>query len=137
MLEGASEGLDFIKKVGLPIGIVTHANPEWTWKKYNWLGLKRFVNWDDIFIVDENGHKTAESWRRAISYFGQSPDQCAVVGDSPRSDINPAWEIGVKHCFLVEDRKQWAIHKQPVDPSVKIIHRLDQIAEAALNGQLS
>jgi FMN phosphatase YigB (HAD superfamily) len=119
MVEGAEAGLGFIKKMEIPIGIVTHAGLEWTWKKYNWLALRRFIEWDDVFIVDENKHKTSESWVQAIRYFGLSAEECAVVGDSPRSDINPAWEAGVRHCFLVEDPRQWSVHNQPVDPSVK------------------
>lgn len=129
MMEGAEEGLQFIKKVGVQIGIVTHAGREWTMNKYNWLDLERFVNRNDIFIVDENGHKTSESWLQAIQYFGLNSKQCAVVGDSPRSDINPAMEVGVKHCFLVEDPNQWSVHNQPVHESVKKISSLKQIVD--------
>lgn len=132
MMKGAEEGLGFIKNVGVPIGIVTHASLDWTWKKYDWLDLGRFVNKDEIFIVDENGHKTSESWTQAIQYFGLVPEQCVVVGDSPRSDINPAREAGVRHCFLVEDPNQWSVHNQPVDQSVKKIGNLGQIVEALL-----
>ncbi len=135
VMEGAEEGLMFIKETGISIGIVTHAGPEWTWKKYNWLGLKRFVEWDDVFMVDENKHKTSESWAQAIRYFGLSVGECAVVGDSPRSDINPAWEVGVRHCFLVEDPGQWSVHNQPVDLGVKRISHLGQIAEVVLSSK--
>jgi FMN phosphatase YigB (HAD superfamily) len=132
MLEGAEEGLEFIKKVEMPIGIVTHASKKWTWKKYNWLDLKRYLDWDDVFIVDENKHKTSESWQQAIRYFKLRAEECAVVGDSPRSDINPAWETGVRHCFLVEDPRQWSIHKQPVNPSVNRINNLTKIPDVVL-----
>jgi len=121
-LNGAEEGLAFIKRSGIPFGIVTHANRHWTWQKYNWLRLSRFLTWDNIYMVDENGHKTGESWRQAMEYFSVSPDKCAVVGDSPRSDINPASKIGVKHCFLVESSiKRWSIHDQPVNPATIVI----------------
>ena len=134
IFEGAEKGLNFISKVGIPVGVVTHANTEWTYRKYNWLGLTRWMDWDDIFIVDENGHKTPESWREATRYFRVSPGECAVVGDSPRSDINPAREIGVKHCFLVEDPKQWSVHNHSVDEDVKKISDLSQIAEIDNSG---
>jgi FMN phosphatase YigB (HAD superfamily) len=132
MSEGADEGLEFIKNVDLPMGIVTHAGQEWTWKKYEWLELNRFMNWDDIYIVDENKHKTSESWSDAIKYFGLKSKECAVVGDSPRSDINPAWNIGVRHCFLLEDPRQWILHNQPVDASVKRIRNLKEIPDVVL-----
>lgn len=121
--------VDELAKVDIPIGLVTHAGSEWTWRKFNWLDLGRFVSWDDVFIVDENKHKTSESWREAVRYFGLRPEQCAVVGDSPRSDINPAWEAGIRQCFLVEDLKQWSVHNQPVDEKVKKIANLSQIVD--------
>ena len=129
MMDGAEEGLQIIKNVGIPIGIVTHAGRDWTIMKYDWLNLARFAQIDEIHVVDENGHKTSESWLQAIESFGLTPRDCAVVGDSPRSDINPAMEAGVEHCFLVEDPNIWSIHNLPVDQSVKRIKTLKQIIE--------
>ena len=132
MLEGAEAGLELIEGTGVPIGIVTHADVEWTWRKYKWLDLARFVNRDEVYIVDPNGHKTKESWKEAMAYFGLVPDQCVVVGDSPRSDINPARELGVKHCILVEDKNQWSVHHQEVDEGVKRVSKLSEIPEILL-----
>lgn len=129
-LPGAENGLKFLKKTNQQIGIVTHANQAWTWAKYNWLDLKRFVDWDDVYIVDENGHKTSESWRQSINYFRLKPYECLGVGDSPRSDINPLRSLGVRHCFLINDPNLWSIHRQPVDPSVRLIDNLSQIPDA-------
>lgn len=134
MMKGVDEGLGFLTKVGIPVGIVTHADPEWTWRKFNWLDLKRFVKWDDIFVVDQNKHKTSESWQQAIEYFHLKPEQCAVVGDSPRSDINPAWSIGVRQCFLVKDPNQWSVHNQSVNESVREIENLSQIVNVISEG---
>lgn len=128
-LPGAQEGLTFLKKTNQPIGIVTHANKDWTWEKYNWLKLHRFVDWDDVYTVDENSHKTAESWRQSINYFRLKPNECAGVGDSPRSDINPLWQIGVRHCFLVDDSNLWSVHQQPVDINVRLINNLSEIPD--------
>lgn len=127
--QGAESGLQFFKRAGCPIGIVTHAGHEWTWRKYNWLGLDRFVDWDGVFWVDEKKHKTAESWQEAFRFMGVKPEEVAVVGDSPRSDINPAIELGVKHCFLVEDPDQWSVHNQPVGPDVIRIMQLTEIPD--------
>jgi FMN phosphatase YigB (HAD superfamily) len=132
LLPESEVGLSFIKNSGIPVGIVTHANYNWTLRKYGWLNLERFLPWHDIFIVDENKHKTLESWLDAIRYFGLEAGECAVVGDSPRSDINPVWEAGVRHCFLIEDPNQWSIHDQPVNPDVTKIQNLAQIPEMVL-----
>lgn len=132
MLEGAEEGLEFLMKTGIPVGIVTHAGPEWTYRKYKWLNLDKYFKWEDIFIVDQDNHKTSDSWKKAMHYFNTDPINCAVIGDSPRSDINPVWELGTRQCFLVEDPNQWSVHNEDVDERVKKIKNLNQIADAVL-----
>jgi len=125
---GAKEGLDFFKKTDTSLAIVTHANKNWTWRKYNWLGLNQYLSWDNIYIVNENGHKTAESWQEALDYFKSRASECAVVGDSPRSDINPASSIGIEHCFLINNSNSWSIHQQEVPSETIIINNLSEIA---------
>jgi len=126
-LDGAQETLQFLKKIEMPLGIVTHGNRHWTYKKYQWLNLERFLNWEDVYVIDENTHKTSESWLDAIQYFRLQPQDCVVVGDSPRADINPASQIGVRHCFLVESQIPWSIHQQPVSPEVRTIKNISEI----------
>jgi FMN phosphatase YigB (HAD superfamily) len=127
-LEGTEKGLAFLRQADVPFGIVTHANEEWTKRKYDWLNLSRFIKWEQIFIVNEDGHKTAESWAQAISYFGSTPERCAIVGDSPRSDINPASQIGVRHCFLFEtNSNRWSIHNQAVPETTITISNIGEL----------
>ena len=129
MLYGSETGLDFLTKVNISLNIVTHANADWTWRKYDWLDLGRFVSRDHVFIIDENGHKTPESWRQAIDHFGMKPEECVVVGDSPRSDIGPAQKIGVKQCFLVDRSYKWSVQQQAVDDSTIRIKNLAELIE--------
>ncbi len=124
---GAKEGLDFFKKTDTPMAIVTHANKDWTWRKYNWLGLNKYLDWNDVYIVDENGHKTPQSWQSALNYFKIKANNCAVVGDSPRSDINPATSIGIRHSFFVKNPNSWSIHKQEVPKETILIDNLSDI----------
>jgi len=135
-LEGTEMVLDFLKRINVPFGIVTHANRDWTARKYHWLNLKRFLDWDDIFIIDENGHKTEEEWKKAIAYFGCQPNEVAIAGDSPRSDINPAQKLSVRHLFLVEgSTPRWSIHNQEIDPKVMVIRDLTGLISLVINDQ--
>lgn len=116
-LEGSEEGLDFIRRVGIPFGIVTHANEEWTRNKFGWLRLNRFMDWENVYMINEDGHKTAERWGEAMSYFDTAPVNCAVVGDSPRSDMEPVYKIGVENFFLIDNGGiVWPVHDRPIDP---------------------
>ncbi|HBP50732.1 MAG: hypothetical protein US68_C0010G0021 [Candidatus Shapirobacteria bacterium GW2011_GWE1_38_10] len=116
-VKGTEEALKFFRKIGKPdINIVTHAGKEWTWKKYHWLKLDRFLDWDNVYLVDENGHKTKESWLGGMDYFKVEPVNCLGAGDSPRADINPLCELGVEHCFLIRNSFDlWSLHQQSVD----------------------
>ncbi len=133
-LEGTEEALQFLNKVRIPFGIVTHANKEWTRNKYHWLSLPKLLAWEDVYIIDENGHKTKESWREAIKYFGCQPDEIAVVGDSPLSDINPAQTLGVRQLFIIEgDIPRWKVHNVPTDPNVHAIRNLTELIAWGIN----
>lgn len=116
-IKDTQEALKFFRKIGNPdIGIVTHASREWTLKKFQWLNLQRFLSFDDIYVVDQDHHKTKESWQNAMDYFRVEPRNCLVAGDSPRADINPAISLGVEHCFLVRNSFElWSLHQQDVD----------------------
>ena len=126
-LPEAEESLEFLRKTGFPMGVVTHANEEWTRFKNQVLRLVRFFDWDDICIIDENGHKTKETWGKAFKFFGVKPENCLVVGDSPRSDIIPAFENGVRQLFLVQSGPVWSTQDRPVDPIVRRISSLKEL----------
>lgn len=110
----AENGLKFLRQTDTPLGIVTHAGFDWTWKKYNWLGLDRFLPWNDVFIVDDRGPKNAVSWRLGLEHFKLPPESCVAVGDSPMSDINASQQAGIQYRFLIKDPNLWSIHNQPV-----------------------
>lgn len=120
-LEGSEEALTFLKKTDTVVGALTHANTAWSWRKYNWLRLDRFMDWDEVYVVDENGHKNEAAWQGGCDYFKVRPEQVAMAGDSPRSDINPARAIGIRHCFLIENEFRWSIHNQAVDKEVRVL----------------
>lgn len=130
--EESEEVLSFLKKLPIPFGIVTHANKEWTWRKYQWLKLDRFLDWDDIYIVHEDGHKGPEEWLAALNYFKVKPKNCAVFGDSPRSDIIPAQTIGVEKLFLIDRGALWSVHDRPVGENVVTMKNLRELMDLGL-----
>jgi len=128
LLPGTKTGLEFLKQSGVPFSLVTHANKDWTDFKIRELGLFSYFSPKDIHIIDENGHKTSQSWLGVINFYGLKPKQCAVIGDSPRTDINPVWNLGVKQAFLLKRGvKIWSVHDQPINKRVKTISSLEDL----------
>ncbi len=113
-----------LKQGNKPIHIVTHANKDWTNHKYSWLDLDQFLPRNRVYIVDENGHKDTQAWKKAFQFLGIQPRNCMVVGDSPRSDILPCHQNGVARLCLLVDPNQWSVHKIDLPPKVLQIRSL-------------
>jgi|GEM_PF-3002582 len=119
----------FIKECGIGVGVITHANEKWHLNKMKWTGLDKVIDKSNAYVVDENGHKTAESWESALSSFGVSPINCVVVGDSPRSDIIPAREIGAKETILVRkpDAHRWSVQNAELNDNCYVVKHIGEI----------
>ena len=131
-IEGVEESLSELKKQKMNMAIHTHANADWTWRKYDWLRLDRFFPKDKVFISNEDDHKTADSWRKVFEFLDCPPKKGMVIGDSPRSDINPALEIGVGKCVLYQGGEIWSVHRQEILKNVRVIKNLTEMFDLGL-----
>lgn len=124
---GVEETLSVLKSADAKIGVVTHANEKWTkWKK-DVLSLGRFIKEENIYVVSEDGDKDKIAWQAALDNFGLNASAVAVVGDSVRTDIFPAYEIGVRYLFWVKNEIEWAVHKKEAPQGVVQIAGVDEL----------
>lgn len=100
LVPGAEGVLNFFKEIGLPMGIVTHSNEGWARRKFEWMGLSNWMTPDDLYIVNERGHKGVNEWREALKHFGIEGKEALILGDSPRSDIMPAISLGARTVYV-------------------------------------
>lgn len=116
--------LDICQLADIGVRMVTHAEETWTERKLEWTCLNRFFSMEsDVFVVEPRGHKTVESWRQAMRYFGVNPANIYVMGDSARADINPVQKLSVRpsNTFLIRNEIDWAVHNEGVDPRTNFI----------------
>ena len=123
--DGAVETLSELEGSGMVLGVVTHAFGEWTDFKLDKCGLRPYFG-ERVHVVDMNSSKGASDWQRALNKFDFPISQCAVVGDSLLTDINPAYEIGVKHLFWIDDGRGWKVHEAE---KPEIARRINGISE--------
>jgi putative hydrolase of the HAD superfamily len=68
---------------------------------------------DGVHVVTE---KNAEVIRRLVAHYGLPPEQTWMVGNSPRSDINPALEAGIGAIY-VPHPSTWQFEQEEIaDP---------------------
>jgi putative hydrolase of the HAD superfamily len=72
-------------------------------------GLRR--SFDHLYIVDL---KDAESYRRVLRSLQVPPASCWAVGNSARSDINPALEVGIRSVMI--PNQSWDFEVEQLRP---------------------
>ncbi len=95
--------------------LVTKGNPEEQHDKVERSGLR------ELFAAVEVPHeKTAEMYRDLASRHGCDPAKTWMIGNSPRSDINPALAAGLGAVFIPHDFT-WVLEHElleaPADPA--------------------
>jgi len=73
-------------------------------------GLKAF-----FAAVEIVAEKDAPTYRGIISKYGLARDRCWMIGNSPKSDINPALAAGMNAVFVPHDNT-WVLEHEEVTP---------------------
>jgi len=90
--------------------LFTKGNPEEQKLKIDRSGLRGFFR--HTAIVKE---KDTEAYRRLVREQQFDPSRTWMVGNSPKSDINPAMEAGLNAVF-VPHAHTWVLEKQDIRP---------------------
>jgi len=81
---------------------------------------------DGVHIVPE---KDADVVRRLAAKYGLRPEQTWMVGNSPRSDINPALEAGIGAIYVPHPNTWKLEHEEIAEPEgVITLHRFVELA---------
>lgn len=108
--------LETIKESGVKVVLVTHANVEWTYFKLDKLGLWEYF--DEVIIVDENGHKKSEDWKRGMDRVEVAAKKCLVVGDNLGGDIQPGDELGARTVWMPSP---WSVYREGEVPKRTVV----------------
>ena len=88
--------------------LFTKGHPEEQRLKIDRSGLGRFFR--HSAIVKE---KDTEAYRRLVGERGLEPERTWMIGNSPKSDINPALEAGINAVF-VPHAHTWVLERQEI-----------------------
>lgn len=99
VMPGALETLAGLKDKGYSLHIVTNGFKEVQYRKTHNSGIGKYI--DNIFISEEVGvMKPRKGFFDAVmNKINATPDECALVGDSPDNDIIGAHDYGIRTFF--------------------------------------
>ena len=109
VIEGVPETLEYLSPRH-DLTLFTKGHPEEQKLKIGRSGLGAFFG--HTAIVKE---KDATAYRRLVERRGMDPERTWMIGNSPKSDINPALAAGLNAVF-VPHAHTWILEKQDLRP---------------------
>jgi putative hydrolase of the HAD superfamily len=121
-IEGVPETLGYLAPRH-DLTLFTKGHPEEQKLKIDRSGLGAFFG--HTAIVKE---KDATAYRRLVEERGLDPERTWMIGNSPKSDINPALAAGLNAVF-VPHAHTWILEKQDLRPGKGKLLVLEQFAD--------
>lgn len=107
--------------------LFTKGHPEEQRLKVDRSGLGRFFT--HTAIVKE---KDAEAYRQLVAARGFHPERTWMIGNSPKSDINPALEAGL-NAVLIPHAHTWVLEHQDLRESGPRLRILEKFSDLRLH----
>jgi len=109
VIEGVPETLEYLS-LRHDLTLFTKGHPDEQKLKVDRSGLGAFFH--HTAIVKE---KDPAAYRRLVEERSMDPDHSWMIGNSPKSDVNPALEAGLNAVF-VPHAHTWVLEKQEIRP---------------------
>jgi putative hydrolase of the HAD superfamily len=109
VIEGVPETLEYLS-LRHDLTLFTKGHPDEQKLKVDRSGLGAFFH--HTAIVKE---KDPAAYRRLVEERSMDPDHAWMIGNSPKSDVNPALEAGLNAVF-VPHAHTWVLEKQEIRP---------------------
>jgi putative hydrolase of the HAD superfamily len=122
MIDGVAETLEYLAGRH-DLTLFTKGHPDEQKLKIDRSGLG--VYFGHTAIVKE---KDAGAYRLLVEERGMEPGRTWMIGNSPKSDINPAMEAGLNAVF-VPHAHTWVLEKQDIRPGKGRLLQLDRFGE--------
>lgn len=110
LIDGVPETLDYLSGRSHHLILMTKGDITEQSGKVERSGLKEY-----FAAVEIVAEKNAITYRGIVSKYGLLPDITWMIGNSPKSDINPALSAGI-NAILVPHRMTWILEDQLVAP---------------------
>ena len=124
VIEGVTETLEYLSKRH-DLTLFTKGHPEEQKLKIDRSGLG--IYFGHTAIVKE---KDAAAYASLAEERGMDRSRAWMIGNSPKSDINPALEAGLNAVFVPHDRT-WTMEQQEIRPGNGRLLKLERFADLA------
>jgi putative hydrolase of the HAD superfamily len=111
IIPGVPETLDYLNRRGHHLVVMTKGNITEQSGKVERSGLKEY-----FAAVEIVAEKSASAYKEVVTRYQFEPETTWMVGNSPKSDINPAMAAGINAVFVPHDMT-WILEHESVNPA--------------------
>jgi len=111
IIGGVPETLDYLNRRGHHLIVMTKGNITEQSGKVERSGLKEY-----FAAVEIVAEKNASAYQEIVAKFRFEPQTTWMIGNSPKSDINPAMAAGINAVFVPHDNT-WILEHENVNPA--------------------
>ncbi len=122
LITGAKEILESLALQGYKLHLFTKGDVEIQNSKITNAGL-----WDYFHSVTVCPDKTVEAYQLLITKLGLDPTATVMVGDSIKSDINPAIAAGMRAIHIPPEGGSWVLEMEEPHPSHARVASLQEL----------
>jgi putative hydrolase of the HAD superfamily len=125
VIEGVEKTLEYLAGRH-DLTLFTKGHPDEQKVKVERSGLGRYFN--HMAIVKE---KDAPAYRKLVQERAMEPARVWMIGNSPKSDVNPALDAGLNAVFIPHAHT-WVLEKEeirPVEGRLVVLERFEQLRE--------
>lgn len=122
LIDGVGETLEYLND-RYPLTLFTKGDPTEQMRKVEASGLSNFFI--DVVVARE---KNESSYRDLLHRAGVSAEIAWMVGNSPKSDINPPLAIGMNAVFIPHPRN-WHLEEEEIVPGTGKVLELSQFSD--------
>jgi putative hydrolase of the HAD superfamily len=126
VIDGVPQTLEYLS-LRHDLTLFTKGHPEEQKLKVERSGLGGFFQ--HTAIVRE---KDPAAYRKLVEARGMDPQHTWMIGNSPRSDVNPAMEAGLNAVF-VPHAHTWVLEKQEIRPGRGRLLTIERFADLAIH----
>lgn len=105
LLPHAAETVDYLRKKGYKIGLLTNGNSERQWAKIHSCGL--YPCFDHIVVSGDQPFEKPDPaiYRLSLTGLGVTADEALFVGDTVETDISGAKRAGIDSLWLTKEKE--------------------------------
>lgn len=123
LIEGAKEAVEYLYNKGYEMSIITKGMEDVQTKRVEGLSIKNYFK--DYHIVK---HKLKSDYEELLKEYKLKPEDCYMIGNSPKGDINEAKKAGLNTVYIPNEHT-WNYEDEEISLEAPTTNVLKDISE--------